>query len=584
MTNTTTDAGATPAFAELLPKILNDPYYGSAYTELGSLEAVFDAGFFDDGVERIARADSDWMSTPLHKVSRRLASRAAEDMRPVVVLLMTGSFNPVHRGHVESLEIARLELEQRGYFVAGGYLSPSHDSYVSAKLGHKALPAPARLELCNIATADSDWLMASGWEAIGVDRAVNFTDVIIWLEAYLARHIKHAPPVRVAYVFSSDHAAFARTFVSQGMCVCTVRPDFPVNLADCAEDPAVRSNPNIIFTDREKMLSSSYMIVNQERFDLMDARSRRRYIKMIAERCGISVIDRAPGVYVLRDECGWEVEPWLARRNRDQVYRARQELLNKLALLISVAHRRSGSEVVFHFQVLDKQRKLIERQRRKRTLSLDPLIDGAVNLAVSRHFPLACPHVKPSLSHRPGSKPLDEQIAEIPPGEYVLVDDDVATGATLKAIKAMLPEGVRIVRDFILLEQDPNAPKSRLDVLDCRDFIAGSRQGGLVVSLPDDTLARVPYALPYASPADRASIPLMEELAFSRDIWRINEEFFDSIEPPIVLGEADQAFQRLMTHLGFGQSTPMSEICRWHAERSSLDVERTVVYRRKADE
>ena len=117
-----------------------------------------------------------------------------------------------------------------------------------------------------------------------------------------------------------------------------------------------------------------------------------------------------------------------------------------------------------------------------------------MNLSISRLFPIACPQAKPILSHRPGSEPLETQLSAIEPGNYVLLDDDVSTGTTLKAIKAMLPDAVRIESDFILLQQDPDAPESRLDILDCRDFIAGSRNGGLVVSLPGGEFARVPVS------------------------------------------------------------------------------------------
>ncbi len=574
MPASTTAAGAP--LAGFLSKVLGDPFYGPAYQMLGSIEAVLEAGFFDDGVEQIARADADWMSTPLHKISLRLSSLDADDNRPVVVLLMTGSFNPIHRGHIESMDIARQELESRGYFVAGGYMSPSHDSYVSQKLGDQALPALQRLELCHLATTDSDWLMASGWEAVGVDRAVNFTDVIVWLEAYLARHIKSRTPINVCYVFSSDHAGFCRTFVAKGMCVCTVRPEYADEIDQYAEDEFVMGNVSIIFARQKRELASSSLIAKNGRLDLMEKRSRQRYVEILAERQGIFIMETEPSIYVLRDECGWEIEPWMTGRERAQLLEARQDLLDNLAMLISSVHKRRGKDVAFHWLSLKQQESLMEQLEGKRVLSLDPLIEGRVNLEVSRTFPLACPHAKPMLSERPGSQPLEKQLAAIEPGDYVLVDDDVATGATLKAIKAMLPDAVRIERDFILLQQAANAPKSKLDILDCRDFIAGSRHGGLVVSLPNGVPARVPYCLPYASPSDRASIPLLEELFFSHQIWLLNQSFFNRIEHPILLSEADSAFQKLMTYLGFEPSTPMSEICRWHAEQAQHDLERAV--------
>ncbi|MBX9952510.1 MAG: hypothetical protein K2Y39_25275, partial [Candidatus Obscuribacterales bacterium] len=414
MTASTMAAGSP--LAGLLQKVLSDPFYGPAYRMLGSIEAVMEAGFFDDGAEQIARADTDWMSTPLHKICRRIASLDAEDSRPVVVLLMTGSFNPIHKGHLESMEIARQELESRGYFVAGGYMSPSHHSYVCEKLGNQALPPQQRLELCHLATADSDWLMASGWEAIGVDRAVNFTDVIVWLEAYLARHIESRTPISVCYVFSSDHAGFCRTFVAKGMCVCTVRPEYPDEIDRYANDEFVKGNASIIFARQKRELASSSLIAKHRRLDLMEKRSRRRYVEILAARQDIFIVEAQPGIYVLRDECGWEIEAWMKGRERSQLLEARQDLLDNLVMLISSVHQRRGKDVAFHWLKLKQQETLMERVKNKRVLSLDPLIEGEVNLEVSRTFPLACPYVRPTLSHRPGSKPLEEQLAAIEPG------------------------------------------------------------------------------------------------------------------------------------------------------------------------
>lgn len=547
-------------------KALEDPYYGSAYEVLRSFDAIADAGFFDDGVERVAPAGVEWLSTPVEKVRRRLME-AGRDEKEAVVLLMTGSFNPVHAGHLEAMEAARQELEARGLWVAGGYLSPSHDGYVSTKTAG-ALDATARIQLCQLATGSSEWLMASDWEALGVDRAVNFTDVMIWLEAYLARHLGER--LEVVYVFGGDHARFSRTFVGCGRCVCVVRPGYQEVVERYASDPQVRDNPRIVFSRLGQAQASSSEIQREGRVEMMEARSRERYVQMLAG-------GGRPVSYTLRDECGWEIESWVRGRVREQVLGERQALLGQLTMAIREAHARAGTEVEFRWISVEAQQAEVAALDDLPVLSLDVLIIGAVNLGVSRCFPLSGAGIPAVLSHRPGCDPLAEQVRGIPHGDYVLVDDDVSTGTTVRTIIKMLPEGVRVGRERILVREEATAGRRR-EILDCRDFVAGSLHGGLVVRLPDGGLARAPYCLPYVSASERASIPLAEELWFSREVWRMNERFFSRVEPPVMLAEADPAFRRLMTYLGFVGTDSLAAICRWHAERVELTIARAKLW------
>ena len=61
---------------------------------------------------------------------------------PTAVLLMTGALNPVHNGHLASLEFARQACEAQGVVVLAGFLSPSHDSYVGPKMARKVRCLP----------------------------------------------------------------------------------------------------------------------------------------------------------------------------------------------------------------------------------------------------------------------------------------------------------------------------------------------------------------------------------------------------------------------------------------------------------
>ncbi|KAF7092017.1 hypothetical protein CFC21_094540 [Triticum aestivum] len=79
-----------------------------------------------------------------------------------VVLVATGSFNPPTYMHLRMFELAKDELQQRGYSVLGGYMSPVNDAYEKKDL----LPAAHRARLCELACGNSSFVMVDPWEAM----------------------------------------------------------------------------------------------------------------------------------------------------------------------------------------------------------------------------------------------------------------------------------------------------------------------------------------------------------------------------------------------------------------------------------
>jgi nicotinate (nicotinamide) nucleotide adenylyltransferase len=116
------------------------------------------------------------------------------------LLVSTGSFSPVHRMHVEMLQAARkrlqLEIEEKEQAsngkvrgaVVGGFLSPSHDHHVKAKLGNEYISAQHRLKMCELAVADSDWISVSAWEC-QQDFFVTFSEVTKNIQAFAHEQI-----------------------------------------------------------------------------------------------------------------------------------------------------------------------------------------------------------------------------------------------------------------------------------------------------------------------------------------------------------------------------------------------------------
>ncbi len=550
-------------------RLVRDRHYRACLAMGASLELIDRAGYFDDGgplPRRSVRADPAWMVTPLHRVLARLeqveaAERAGQAPRALTVVLMTGALCPVHRGHIELMEAARQALEREGVAVLGGYVSPGHDGYIAQKCGSDWLPAAHRLALCEEAVHNSDWLMADPWEALHCAGPVNFTDVIVRLEAYLAKHVRSARKVEVVYAFGSDRAEFALTFARYGRGVCVRRPGHEAELAAIAEHPFVRANRRVLLVDAP---------VTSE----VASREIRRNS---AWRTGKPSLPARMRLLV-RDEGDWAIDAWLRGREAASVRAARDLLLRRLRGELERAFTEVHApdvprQLTIESRVLAEQAEQL-RQRLPagvRTLGLDPCILADSMLGVSRWFEPSTRRTQRGLVARPGWPTLAEQLEQLPAGEHVLVDDDLASGGTLRELLSLLPERCRVIAqltavDLPSLEQAGDGPGS-VDLVDARDFIVGTRDAGLVVALPDGARARVPYALPYMRPHDYYCVPLSTELSLSRAIWQLNVELFQAITPALLVRDADVGFRALCDYLGFTDDTPLADVCAWHVER-----------------
>ena len=82
-----------------------------------------------------------------------------------VVIVLGGSFAPLHAGHLSALEAGRKKAARSGFVVVAGYLAVAHDSHLRAKLrsrgdsqGELDLSAYERLRVCNEVAEASTWL------------------------------------------------------------------------------------------------------------------------------------------------------------------------------------------------------------------------------------------------------------------------------------------------------------------------------------------------------------------------------------------------------------------------------------------
>jgi Icc-related predicted phosphoesterase/nicotinic acid mononucleotide adenylyltransferase len=163
---------------------------------------------------------------PLTKLLSRLEGTVPAAPRlPRAVLLMTGSLNPIHSGHLQNMELAKAAMESRGFLVLGGFLSPSSDLYVSSKMRSKhskllastrqSMASPSlhtfsssaahRLRMTQLACVPSDWLAEASWEA-NQSSFHDFPEVLEVLDTMLWEvGLFDQPGDGVVYVCGSDH-------------------------------------------------------------------------------------------------------------------------------------------------------------------------------------------------------------------------------------------------------------------------------------------------------------------------------------------------------------------------------------------
>lgn len=478
-------------------KIRRDPYLSRVCARRGE-DAVWSAGFFfDDDLDDASLDDVDWLCTPRPK-------RAVRGERPVV-LLSTGGFCPVHDGHLAMMESARAAAERAGFDVVGGYLSPGHDAYLRMKCGSAAIPAYERLIQCGAAVVVSDWLSVDPWEAMYCRVAVNYTDVAARLRCYLRAHFD--PRIEVLYVCGSDNARFAMAFTELGGCIVVKRPGAEVGMEKWRQQ--LQGYPQILWVDGDGRAISSTSL----RGGSWKPNLPRRVVVRLEDSRAVRTLKLS----VFDD--------------------FQQELMALLSRYVSIRGVR-----------------MYELGNEDSVISLDPMLPSTHNLAISRLF---APGGYESRGHvaRPGFAPLSEQVAAIPPGCYAFRDDDRMTGGTLKAARALLPPAITVSSTQLCID-----PAEDEDVIDSRDFLLGAEHGGLVLALPNGSVGRAPYLLPYVDPAARASI--VQSHQFSIDVWELNARIFAKTD----LCVRDLPESSRVT-FGPNEERRLEELCRSHAAR-----------------
>jgi hypothetical protein len=93
------------------------------------------------------------------------------------------------------------------------------------------------------------------------------------------------------------------------------------------------------------------------------------------------------------------------------------------------------------------------------------------------------------------------------------------------------------------------------DIVDGRDFLFGSRLGGLLVSEG----FRVPYITPWVDLTSRAKIPPAAQPQFVKAVLEANVRFFQQV--PVYVEQTDN--RAFWQRLGFGRRNDMLDVSRY---------------------
>ncbi|KAF2661032.1 hypothetical protein K491DRAFT_674330 [Lophiostoma macrostomum CBS 122681] len=524
--------------------------------------------------------DARWWTGPTNKIQTRLG-QVSDDDQELAVIVTTGAFCPIHRGHVQMLETAKKELESRGIAVLGGYICPDHDRYVSTKIKVGSLSAAERLELCEIAAEASDWIMVDRWAAIYAWSAVGFTTIVSHIEKMVNHYVKTPRPINVVYAFGGDNAAFSFSFVAGGSCVCVLRPGSLEVFQEMHGYESFRNNPMIIFShDTTAPLDSTS--VRKGDLAALLPKVKNRWITMTTGTPP-KLLSSAPShtkVYHIRNEGLWALQPFLpqSKCSIEMLERAYDMFCENLQEVFELAFDAVAGQIpsfkISRTRLRDQENPFQElHTTHSPILSLDPCLPGTNNLYISQ---LSEPLVQAPLAvvAAPGTASLEKQFAQLEAGEYALFAEHLPLEPKiLEYLEGKLPEG-RTIASQICHEHlsTPSRGGQSVDTstrtqrtINARDFLAGSQQGGTLLQLPSSVtrVVRAPNMLPYIRACEVASIA---EMGFSKAVWELNQQFFTSVGGEATVSDTDLGFQALCELQGFPPDMRMTEICQWHLD------------------
>lgn len=518
--------------------VLSDPFYShlykSVYASQGHQEAVrtlISAGCIDDLLDERMVYPTHFYSAPYTLVKRLHEETKAEfpEARQAVVI-STGSYDPLHEGHMESLIRAKEYIENNeNAKVIAGFMSPSHDAYVRLKNPGGVVDFQ-RIHDNTIFVENAEynkprqWIFHENWETLGVDVPVNFSDVVLYIDNMVKYYVGNN--IDVYYIFGSDNADFGLAFthnnpnLAKGICIG--RPGY--NLAP----------------EMEKVIAESSTLFYAQGFNGMSSTQVR------ALRSEIIIPEKEENnlPFVLRDDIR-QATQWLNPILGEKDLKARCEVfsatvedeLNKVFPQVKVLNVEEQLQVTKSY--------LKANFPNQKILSCDVYFEGDKTLRASRLFDISSSQSHGKNSHY--TTPVEGEDSN----EYVFVDDDIVSGFFLSEVKKQFN-----IADAVSMA-DLSVQDAYFDIADSRDFLIGALNGGLMMDA--EAPFRAPYLSPFVDLISRLSMPADNILDFNRAIWKANAVFYKNTG--LTVADLPQEQSTFLTYMGFADGESITDIC-----------------------
>lgn len=461
-------------------KQFKDKYYAPLIKELSN-DVLLASGYLN---EKHNNLDSQ------HNLYTPINYKAKEGD---TILVTTGSYAPIHEGHIELIKSAQKYYTKKGFNISASYISPSHDKYVvNTKIKDKKYNIFNRFQHILNIIKDNDLhkknIFLDMWEGIGVKEDVNFTTVIEHLKIAYKKALNIN--VNVIYLYGSDNIDFSYAFNHHGRSFCLNRGNLLE--ADIKKRQILHPNTDFVLTNSKLELSST-KIRNQK----------------------IEKNNKKNGIYFLRDDFLRSTSIF----NTEEYEQSKKEIINILS-------KYTKKEI--HIIEETKEKKSIEHLNNDNILSLD-VYHFNNKIRASRIFNLFDSQIEPSdIFIKNFNKYKKQNINDI-----ILFDDDSVSGNTFKLIENKLNikniKKETLINNY-LIKYYPN--QIVYDVVDFRDFIFASKEGGLLMLAKED-FVKFPYIFPFVNLYTRANIDYEDMIQFSLDILNINLNLYKNKNIPI---------------------------------------------------
>lgn len=169
------------------------------------------------------------------------------------ILVYSGSFNPIHLGHIEVMKtIKRVMEEKHGFTILMVYIAPSSDVYVRSKLGKSAISLAERITLCELAIEDHrQWISVCPYGIMSGSQTAN----------KIRKEHKIPQNIKIFEIGGADYALRCQPWLTHKNFICIGRKGSTEKILEMIKECQPKQiNPNFYLIKEEVDDVSSTMI------------------------------------------------------------------------------------------------------------------------------------------------------------------------------------------------------------------------------------------------------------------------------------------------------------------------------------